>query len=117
MSLAIHSDSVAETGNSSGSLPAFVERAKEDAHCRAGLARAGYGKVKATYARQQRSGSGSDRLDGLGIDPAPPMELVRDWLQSERRRVRARARWTFLGAMLATILTGLAFAAALAMFN
>ena len=115
MSLATHSDSVAETGGARGSLPAFVERAKEDVLCRAALARIGYKRVKATYAEQQRLGDGSDRLDGLGIDPAPPMELVRDWLQTERKRVRARVRWTFLGAMLATILTGLAFAAALAM--
>jgi hypothetical protein len=116
MSVATPSDGMAEAGGARGSLPAFVERAKEDVLWRAALARIGYKRVKATYAEQQRSDEGSERLYGLGIDPAPPMDLVRDWLQTERKRVRARVRWTFLGAMLATILTGLAFAAALAMF-
>jgi hypothetical protein len=112
MSLASHSDSMAEAG---GSLPAFVERAKEDALCRAALARIGYSKVKATYAQQQRSGS--YRLVGLGANLAPPMDLVRDWLQAERKRILVRVRWTFLGAMLGTIIAGLAFAAALAIFG
>jgi hypothetical protein len=40
------------------------------------------------------------------------MDLVRDWLKTERKRSFANVRWTFLGAMLATIVTGLAFAAA-----
>ena len=114
MSLASHSDSVAEVG---GSLPAFVERAKEDAQCRAALARIGYSKVKATYTQQQRSAKGSDRLVGLGANLAPPMDLVRDWLQAERKRIMARVRWTFLGAMLGTIITGLAFAAVLLIFG
>jgi hypothetical protein len=115
MSPATHSDSAAEA-IPPGSLPAFVERAREDVLCRAALARVGYSRIKAAYAAQHRSASASDRLEGLGIDPAPPMDLVRDWLQGERRRILARVRWTFLVAMLATILTGLAFAAALAMF-
>ena len=112
MSLASHSDGVVEAG---GSLPAFVERAKEDAYCRAQLARIGYSKVKATYTRQQRSSAkGADRLLGLGANISPPIDLVRDWLQTERKRILARVRWTFLGAMLGTIVVGLAFAAALA---
>ena len=115
MSLASHSDSMAEAG---GSLPAFVERAKEDALCRAALARIGYSKVKATYTRQQRSSAkGADRLLGLGGNLAPPIDLVRDWLQTERKRIVARVRWTFLSAMLGTIIAGLAFAAALAIFG
>ena len=40
------------------------------------------------------------------------MDLVRDWLKAERKRNFANVRWTFLGAMLATIVTGLVFAAA-----
>jgi hypothetical protein len=114
MSLASHSDSVAAV---SGSLPAFVERAKEDAYCRAALARIGYSRVKATYTRQQRSSAkDADRLLGLG-NLSPPMDLVRDWLQTERKHILARVRWTFLGAMLGTIVAGLAFAAALSAFG
>jgi hypothetical protein len=114
MSLASHSDRMAEVG---GSLPAFVERAKEDAFCRAQLARFGYSKVKATYTRQQRSSArDADRLLGLG-NLSPPMDLVRDWLQTERKRILARVRWTFLGAMLGTIIAGLAFAAAFSIFG
>jgi hypothetical protein len=110
MSLASYSDGVAEVG---GSLPAFVERAREDARCREALARIGYSRVKARYAQQQRSARGSDRFQGLeGIGLSPPMDLVRDWLQSERKRILVRVRWTFLGAMAGTILAGLTFAAA-----
>ena len=42
----------------------------------------------------------------------PPMDFVRDWLKAERKRSFAHVRWTFLGTMLVTIVTGLAFAAA-----
>jgi hypothetical protein len=96
-----------------GSLPAFVERAREDAECRAALARVGYSKVKAAYAQQVRDGTGSQIFRGLERENlSPPMDLVREWLRAERRRSFGTVRWTFLGAMLATIVTGLAFAAA-----
>lgn len=96
-----------------GPLPAFVERAREDALCRAALARIGYSKVKAAYAEQLRSDADADTFHGLERhNLSPPMELVRDWLKDERKRNFAHVRWTFLGAMLATIVTGLAFAAA-----
>jgi len=96
-----------------GSLPAFVERAREDAQCRAALARIGYSQVKAAYAEQLRADAESDMFCGLERENlSPPMDLVRDWLKTERRRNLSHARWTFLGAMLATIVTGLAFAAA-----
>jgi hypothetical protein len=96
-----------------GSLPAFVERAREDAQCRAALARIGYNKVKASYTRQVRDGTGAEIFRGLERENlAPPMDLVREWLKEERKRNLAHVRWTFLGAMLATIVTGLAFAAA-----
>jgi hypothetical protein len=110
MSLVRRSDEMADGG---GSLPAFVERAREDAQCRAALARIGYSKVKAAYALHQRSGSGSERLHGLEREHLwPPTELVRDWLNLERKRILGRARWTFLGAMLATIVVGLVLAGA-----
>lgn len=96
-----------------GSLPAFVERARDDAQCRAALARIGYRKVKAAYAEQLRIDADSDTFRGLERENlSPPMDLVRDWLKTERKRSFANVRWTFLGAMLATIVTGLAFAAA-----
>ena len=94
-----------------GSLPAFVERAREDAQYRAALARAGYSRIKAAYARQIRDGR--DPVTFRGLDNlAPPMDLVREWLKAERKRKFAHVRWTFFGAMIATIVTGLAFAAA-----
>ena len=94
-------------------LPAFVERAREDAQCRAALARIGYSKVKAAYAEQLRSDAHSDIFWGLERENlSPPMEMVRDWLKAERKRSFAHVRWTFLGTMLVTIVTGLAFAAA-----
>jgi hypothetical protein len=33
---------------------------------------------------------------------------VRDWLKEERRRIVAQAQWSFVVAMLATILAGIA---------
>lgn len=95
------------------SLPAFVERAREDAERRAALARFGYHKVKAAYAQQVRDNANAVTFRGLERDNlAPPMDFVRDWLKTERKRNFGHVRWTFLGAMLATIVTGLAFAAA-----
>jgi hypothetical protein len=100
-----------DTHVAGGVLPAFVERAREDAQYRAALARAGYSRIKAAYTRQVRDGRDPATFRGLD-NLAPPMDLVRDWLKAERKRVIAHVRWTFLGAMLATIVTGLAFAAA-----
>lgn len=107
--------SVASTGSelhgTSSSLPAFVERAREDAQCRAALARAGYSNVKAAYTRQIRSDADALTFRGLERENlAPSMDLVRDWLKTERKRSFAHVRWTFFGAMLATIITGLVFA-------
>jgi hypothetical protein len=94
-------------------LPAFVERARDDAQCRAALARIGYSKVKAAYAKQLRADAHSEVFWGLERENlSPPMELVRDWLKAERKRSFSGVRWTFFGAMLATIITGLVFAAA-----
>jgi hypothetical protein len=109
MSVASHSQEMHDAG---GSLPAFVERARDDAQCRAALARIGYSNVKAAYAEQLRMDADADTFRGLERENlSPPMDLVRDWLKTERRRGFANVRWTFLGAMLATIITGLTFAA------
>jgi hypothetical protein len=105
-----------DTADFGGSLPAFVERAREDAHARAALARIGYARVKAVYTRHQRIADGSDRLRGFERENlAPRLDLVRDWLSAERKRIVLRVRWTFLGAMLATIVLTLALAAAFAL--
>jgi hypothetical protein len=107
-----------ELPGASGSLPAFVERAREDALCRAALARIGYSNVKAAYAAQVRKDGEALTFRGLERENlAPSMDLVRDWLKTERKRTFAHVRWTFLGTMIATIVTGLAFAAAYAVLG
>jgi hypothetical protein len=99
-------------------LPAFVERARDDAQWRAALARIGYSKVKAAYAEQLRSDEHADVFWGLERENlSPPMDLVRDWLKAERKRNISGVRWTFFGAMLATIITGLVFAAAVSILG
>jgi hypothetical protein len=47
----------------------------------------------------------------------PTMDLVADWLNAERRRLLARATWTFLGTMVITIVAGLGFLAGVAIFK
>jgi hypothetical protein len=99
-----------------GSLPAFVERAQHDALCRAALARIGYRRVKAAYARQLREAH--DEFYGLEQQNLrPTMDFVRDWLRMEKKRAVARVRWTFVAAMLATIVAVLTFAAALSVLR
>ena len=106
------------SGTGGAPLPAFVERAREYAQSRAILARMGYSKVKAAYAEQMRITPDAETFRGLEQDNlAPPMELVRDWLKAERKRTFASVRWTFLGAMLVTIVTGFVFAAALSLLG
>ena len=101
-----------------GSLPAFVERAQHDAMCRAALARIGYRRVKAVYARQLREVPDADEFHGLRRQNLwPTMDFVRDWLKTEKRRAVARVRWTFMAAMLATIAGVLTFAAALSVLG
>jgi hypothetical protein len=101
-----------------GPLPAFVERAQQDAQWQGALARTGYRRVKAAYGRQMRESPqvaifyGIERL-GL----FPTMDFVRDWLKAEKRRVLARVRWTFVGAMLSTIVAVLALTAAFTMWR
>jgi len=101
-----------------GSLPAFVERAQQDAICRAALARTGYRRVKAAYTRQLREAPDADTFHGLVHQNLwPTMDFVRDWLKAEKRRAVARVRWTFVGAMLATIVAVLTFTAALSVLR
>lgn len=115
MSAASHSDELLGEG---GSLPAFVEREIEVARCHAALARAGYRRVKATYAKQLRTGPDTDTFHGLERENLwPTMDFVRAWLKAEKKRIHARVRWTFFGAMLATIVTGLTFTAAFSIFR
>ena len=88
-------------------LPEIVRKAQEDARCRAALARLGYSKVRAAYAGHKRKGQDTF----LSLENQflwPTMEFVRDWLKAERRRILARLRWPFLGAMLTTIGAGVA---------
>jgi hypothetical protein len=101
-----------------GPLPAFVERAQQDALCGAALARIGYRRVKAAYARQVREAPNADMFHGLQHQGLwPSMEFVRSWLKTEKKRKLARVRWTFVGAMLATIVTVLTFTAALSVLR
>lgn len=88
-------------------LPEIVRKAQEDARCRAALAHLGYSKVRSAYARHRRQ-----RQDTfLSLEHQflwPTTDFVRDWLKIERRRILARLRWPFLGAMLTTIISGFA---------
>jgi hypothetical protein len=101
-----------------GSLPAFVERAQQDAQWQAALARVGYRRVKRAFARQLRESPKVEVFYGieqLGLWPA--MDFVRDWLKAEKRRAVARVRWTFVCAMLATIAAVLSVAAAFRLWH
>jgi hypothetical protein len=102
--------SPAET-HAEASLPAFVEKAREEAQWLAALERAGYRSIKAACTAQLRDDPDLDVFRGLQGVAAPPIELVRDWLRAKEKRNLQQLRWTFLGTMLATIATGLAFAA------
>jgi hypothetical protein len=96
-----------------GSLPAFVERAQQDAQWQAALARTGYRRVRSAFARQLRESPKVEIFYGIeNLHQWPTMDFVRDWLKAEKRRAVARVRWTFVGAMLATIVTVLTVAAA-----
>lgn len=107
MSVASHSEHLLDAR---GPLPAFVERAQEDARCREALARLGYRRVKAAYQRQLRETRDADTFYGLERDLVwPSMDFVRDWLKSEKRRTMARARGPFLAALVVTIVAGLGF--------
>jgi hypothetical protein len=96
------------------SLPAFVERAQQDAQWQAALARVGYRQVKAAYARQMREAPRAEIFYGVEhLRHWPTMDFVRTWLKGEKKRAMAHVRWTFMAAMLATITAVLAFTIAL----
>jgi hypothetical protein len=89
-------------------LPAIVRRAQDDVRCRQALAGLGYSRVRSAYAqhRQERL----DVFEDLGHERLwPTVDFVHDWLKGERRRVAAQVQWSFVVAMLATILVGFVF--------
>jgi hypothetical protein len=102
----------------SGSLPAFVERAQQDKQWEEALASVGYRRVKAAYARQMRDSPQVEIFYGVEhLRRWPTMEFVRGWLKAEKKRILARLRWTFMGAMLATVTAVLTFTAALSVMR
>jgi hypothetical protein len=101
-----------------GALPAFVERAQQDAQWQAALARVGYRRVKAAFARQLREAPRVEIFYGIEqLGQWPAMDFVRDWLKGEKRRARARVRSTFMVAMLVTIVAVLSIAVALGVWR
>ena len=97
----------AMVGPDGDELPDIVRKAQEDARSRAALARLGYSKVRAAYARHKRHGQDTF----LSLEDQflwPTTDFVRDWLKAERKRILMRLRWPFLGAMLTTIGAGFA---------
>jgi hypothetical protein len=97
-------------GSLGGSLPAFVERAQQDAQWQSALARLGYRQVKSAYAQQMRESPRAEIFFGVKrLNQYPTMEFVRAWMRSEKMRAIKRVRWTFLGAMLATIVAVITF--------
>ncbi len=94
-------------------LPAIITRAQDDQRCRQALGRMGYVQVRAEYAQTLKAGG--DTFPPLEREQLwPSMELVRDWLRAEKRRLLGQVGWTFLGAMAATVVAGLTFAIVLA---
>ena len=93
------------------SLPAFVEKAREEAQWRAALEQAGYRSIKSSYNAQLRNDPDLEIFRGLQGVTAPPIEVVRDWLKAKEKRNVRQLGWTFVGTMLATIVTALAFVA------
>jgi hypothetical protein len=93
-----------------GSLPAFVERAQQDVQWQVALSFLGYRQVKAAFAQQLRESPRAEVFFGLKhLNHYPTMDFVRAWMKSERKRALNRVRWTFLGAMLATIVAAITF--------
>jgi hypothetical protein len=108
----------AEVKPAAGELPAIVVKAQEDLRTRAALARMGYRNVRAAYAQELRAATPSDLFSALDAEDLwPTMEFVADWLKAEKRRIAARTRWTFLCALLATLVAGIGFIAGLAILK
>ena len=97
-------------------LPVIVRRAQDDVRCRQALAGLGYSQVRSAYARHRHEDL--DVFQDLGHERLwPTADFVRDWLKEERRRIVAQAQWSFVVAMLATILVGFVFFATYAVLG
>jgi hypothetical protein len=100
----------------SDDLPLILARADEEARSRLALKRMGYLKVRSAYLRYKRDGK--ETFHAFGAEHLwPTMEFVRDWLRQERRRLIVQSRPIFLVSLLATLVVGLAFLGAMALFG
>jgi hypothetical protein len=82
----------------------------------AGSCRLGYSQVRSAYARHRQEALGV--FEELGHERLwPTLDFVRSWLKEERRRIVAQAQWSFVVAMLATILVGFVFFATYAVLG
>ncbi len=105
-------------GDLGGSLPAIVERARQDKEWHDALSRFGYRRVRDAYAKQARETPQDEVFYGIEhLNHWPTMEFVRAWMKVEKKRKVAKVRWTFVGAMLATIAGVLTFTAALSILR
>jgi hypothetical protein len=81
-----------------GSLPAFVERAQQDVQWQIAL------------TQQLRESPRAEIFFGVKhLNHYPTMDFVRTWMKAEKKRALMRVRWTFIGAMLATIVAAITF--------
>jgi hypothetical protein len=100
----------------SDDLPLILARADEEQRSRLALKRMGYLKVRSAYLRYKRDGK--ETFHAFGAEHLwPTMEFVRDWLRQERRRLIVQSRPVFLVSLLATLVVGLAFLGAMALFG
>jgi hypothetical protein len=100
----------------SDDLPLILARAEEEARSRLALKRMGYFKVRSAYLRYKRDGK--ETFHAFGAEHLwPTMDFVRDWLRQERRRLIVQSRPVFLVSLLATLVVGLAFLGAMALFG
>ena len=74
------------------------------------MTRLGYRRVKEAYAQQVRESPRAVIFFGAEhLNHWPTMEFVRAWMKLEKKRALQRLRWTFLGAMFATIVAVITF--------
>jgi hypothetical protein len=100
----------------SDDLPLILARAEEEARSRLALKRMGYLKVRSAYLRHKRGGR--DTFHAFGAEHLwPTMDFVREWMRQERRRLIVQSRPVFLVSLLATLVVGLAFLGAMALFG
>jgi hypothetical protein len=94
-----------------GPLPAILERAQQDRQWQLALAQLGYPGVKTAYTQQIRESPKAEIFFGVKhLNHYPTMDFVRAWMKGRRRQALRRLRWTFLGAMLTTIVAAITFA-------